>query len=193
MSPAPPLRIATDPRWLPLALARFDEVLLDHAHCEQKAAASAMALVAAYPERSTLVRRCTRLAVEELRHFRLVHERLVARGLVLDRDRGDPYARALLALARTGPLPRLVDRLLAAALIEARSHERLSLLAGALPDPGLATLYRSFATAEAGHHRLFVELAEEAAGAAATAKRLAELAEAEATIVAGLPLAARIH
>lgn len=190
---APPLLVATDPRWLPLALARFDEVLLDHAHCEQKAAASAMALVAAYPERSTLVRRCTRLAVEELRHFRLVHERIVARGLVLDRDRGDPYARRLLALARTAAEGRLVDRLLAAALIEARSHERLALLASGLADPALAAFYRSLATAEAGHHRLFVELAEEVAGPDAAARRLAELAEAEAAIVAALPLEPRVH
>ena len=190
---SPPLRVATDPRWLPLALARFDEVLLDHAHCEQKAAASAMALVAAYPERSTLVRRCTRLAIEELRHFHLVHERIVARGLTLDRDRGDPYARRLLALARTGAEGRLVDRLLAAALIEARSHERLALLAAGLPDPGLAAFYRSLAGAEAGHHRLFVELAEEVAGPDRTARRLAELAEAEAAIVADLPLEPRVH
>lgn len=192
-APLAPLRVATDPRWLPLALARFDEVLLDHAHCEQKAAASAMALVAAYPERSVLVRRCTRLAVEELRHFRLVHERIVARGGALDRDRGDPYARALLALARSGGEGRLVDRLLVAALIEARSHERLALLGDALPDPALAAFYRSLATAEAGHHRLFVELAEDVAGAAAAARRLDELADAEGRIVAGLPLEPRVH
>ena len=190
---APPLRSATDPRWLPLALARFDEVLLDHAHCEQKAAASAMALVAAYPERSTLVRRLVRLAVEELRHFRLVHEGIVGRGLVLGRDHGDPYARQLVALARTGAVERLVDRLLLAALIEARSHERLALLAGGLADPELAAFYRSLATSEAGHHRLFVELATEVAGADAAARRLDELAEAEAAIVAALPLEPRVH
>ncbi len=190
---SPPLRIPTDPRWLPLALANFDRILLDHAHCEQKAAASAMALVAAYPERSTLVRRCVRLAAEELRHFRLVHDRLIARGLVLDRDRGDPYAKQLLALARTGGEARLVDRLLVAALIEARSHERLSLLAGGLADPELAAFYRSLATSEAGHHRLFVELAEEVAGPEAVAHRLAELALEEARIVTALPLEPRVH
>lgn len=190
---SPPLLAPTDPRWLPLALAHFDEVLLDHAHCEQKAAASAMALVAAYPGRSTLVRRCTRLAVEELRHFRLVHERILARGGTLDRDRGDPYARRLLALARSGGEGRLVDRLLVAALIEARSHERLSLLAAGLADPELAAFYRSLATSEAGHYRLFVDLAEEVAGAAATADRLGELARAEAELVAELPLEPRVH
>ena len=96
----------TDPRWVAIAVAGFDRVLVDHAHCEKKAAASAMALVSAYPEDDVLVARMVRLATEELRHFRQVHDRIVARGLSLGRDEGDPYAKALLALQRTGQKER---------------------------------------------------------------------------------------
>jgi tRNA-(ms[2]io[6]A)-hydroxylase len=185
------LRSATDPAWTTLAVARFDEVLVDHAHCEKKAAASAMALVAAHPESPRLVQRMARLAQEELRHFRQVHELIVARGLSLGRDPGDPYAQALLALVRTGARERRTDRLLVSALIEARSCERLGLLAGALPDPELRAFYARLARAEAGHTVLFGDLArEDDPGADA---RLAQLAEAEAGIVARLPLAPRIH
>jgi tRNA-(ms[2]io[6]A)-hydroxylase len=185
------LRSATDPRWLPLAIARFDEVLVDHAHCEKKAAASAMALVSAHPDVPVLVSRLARLAQEELRHFRQVHELIVARGLRLGRDPGDPYAQELLALVRTGAVSRRTDRLLVSSLIEARSCERLSLLAQGLPDPALSAFYARLSRAESGHATLFLDLAHDAdphAGA-----RLAELAGAEAAIVAALPLAPRIH
>lgn len=182
----------TDPRWIAIAVEGFDRVLVDHAHCEKKASASAMALVTAYPDDDVLVARMVRLATEELRHFRQVHDRIVARGLTLGRDEGDPYAKALLALQRTGQKERRVDRLLICALIEARSCERLSLLAEALPDEGLRAFYGALARAEGGHERLFVELAQ-ATDATDTAKRLPELAAAEAAIVAGLPLLPRVH
>lgn len=183
----------TDPRWLPQALADFDAVLLDHAHCEKKAAASAMSLVAAYPDRTVLVRRCVKLAQEELRHFYQVHGLIVRRGLTLQRDGGDPYARALLALMRSGVRERLMDRLLISALIEARSCERLELLAGGLEDAAYAKFYRALAIAERGHHRLFVGLAELYAEPALVSARLAELAVCEAEILAAQPLAPRIH
>jgi tRNA-(ms[2]io[6]A)-hydroxylase len=186
-----PLRSVTDPRWLPQALASFDEVLVDHAHCEKKAAASAMALVSAFPGDAALVQRMARLAQEELRHFRQVHERIVARGLSLGRDPGDPYAQQLLALCRTGAAGRRTDRLLVGSLIEARSCERLSLLAGGLADAELRDFYSTLARAEAGHHTLFADLAR-AADPGADA-RLGELAEAEARLVASLPLLPRIH
>ncbi len=152
-----------------------------------------MSLVAAYPDRPRLVRRLVRLAREELRHLEQVHARLVARKLSLGRDPGDPYAQALIALARSGEPQRLVDRLLVSSLIEARSCERLLLLSEALPEADLREFYASLSIAEAGHHALFVELAKEAADAAEVARRLAELAEEEARIVARLPIEARIH
>lgn len=188
------LQRATDPAWIELALSRLDAVLLDHAHCEKKAAAQAMSLVATWPERAALVLRLTRLAQEELTHFRQVYERILARGLTLPRDKGDPYPRALRALVRSEPAgARLTDLLLVAGLIEARSHERLRLLAEHLPDPELAGFYRTLARAEEGHSRLFVDLAAEYAPRAQVEARLEELALAEAGIMAELPLRPAIH
>lgn len=183
----------TPDAWLKNALENFDEVLLDHAHCEKKAAAAAMAMVSAYPQHSELVKKLTKLALEELRHFAAVYDRLLARELVLGRDSGDPYAQQLLALSRTSVEGRLTDRLLIAALIEARSHERLLLLAGALGDPALAKFYGDLAKAEAGHFQLFVDLACVYEDAAAVKERLQVLAEKEAELVLRLPIIARIH
>jgi tRNA 2-(methylsulfanyl)-N6-isopentenyladenosine37 hydroxylase len=187
------LRVATDPGWVEVATRRLDEVLLDHAHCEKKAAAQAMSLVATYPERVRLVQRLTRLASEELGHFRQVYDRLVARGLVLRRDAGDPYAQRLRKHLRRDDPGRLTDLLLVSALIEARSCERLGLLAAALEEADLRAFYAGLAQAEAGHERLFVGLAREYDRPEVVAGRLAELAEAEAAIVRDLPLEPRIH
>lgn len=187
------LKAPTDPRWLEVALADFDRVLLDHAHCEKKAAAQALSLVASYPDRARLVQRLSRLAQEELGHFRQVYDRLLARGLVLERDPGDPYAQALRKLLRRSDPGRLTDLLLVSALIEARSCERLELLAGALPDADLRAFYATLAQAEAGHHKLFVGLAREYDDPAVVAARLDELAVAEAEIMVGLPIEPRVH
>ena len=138
------LRVPTSSAWLPQAVARLDDILIDHAHCEKKAAASAMSLVSSYPEHDVLVRRCCKLAQEELRHFAAVHRWLVKRGVKLSGDKGDPYAQQLLQQARHGPSERLVDRLLIFSLIEARSCERLALLGGAL-EGELGGFYRGLA------------------------------------------------
>jgi tRNA-(ms[2]io[6]A)-hydroxylase len=186
----PVLRSATDPRWVGVALAGLEATLADHAHCEKKAAASALKLVADHPDRPDLVRALAKLAQEELQHFLA---ELGRRGLVLPTDEGDPYARALVRLVRGGA-GALVDRLLVSALIEARSCERLALLAAALPDPRLRELYARLAQAEAGHERLFVDLARRHGGAAEDVeRRLEALALAEARIVGELPLLPRIH
>ena len=117
----------TDPGWVKLALQNFDALLADHAHCEKKAAATALSLVASYPDCDRLVRKLSLLAIEELRHFRAVHLLLHKRGRSLNRDSGVDYVKALLQNLRHTPEERRMDRLLVAALIEARSHERLSL------------------------------------------------------------------
>lgn len=182
----------TSHEWLETALANMHAVLLDHAHCEKKAAASAMSLVAGYPTHEELVRKMSALAVEELQHFRAVYERLVERGLSLGRDPGDPYAQKLIAQARPRE-GRLTDRLLIFGFIEARSHERLALLAENLEDAELARFYAELATAESRHSRLFVDLACRYDDEDAVARRVAELGRAEAEIVAGLPVEARIH
>ena len=170
----------------------MDAVLVDHAHCEKKAAASAMSLVVGYPEFEELVRRMSALAVEELQHFRAVYERIVQRGLVLARDQGDPYAQKLMALARANQ-GRLTDRLLLFGLIEARSHERLELLATHLEAPDLKRFYGDLAKAESRHAALFRELACLYDDPEAVDERLSELATVEANIVAALPIEPRIH
>jgi tRNA-(ms[2]io[6]A)-hydroxylase len=185
------LRSRTDPRWVEVALSDLDRTLGDHAHCEKKASATAMKLVADHPRDPELVRRLARLAQEEAQHFLAVLCELARRGTHLPPDEGDPYARELFRLVRGGP-GRLVDRLLAGALIEARSCERLGLLADELPRGHLRDLYRRLAVAEAGHERIFVDLALRVGGEDARA-RLDALARSEADIVAGLPLLPRIH
>lgn len=188
----PLLRAATDPRWAAVAVAGLDRTLADHAHCEKKAAASALKLVADHPGRPDLVRALAKLAQEELQHFLAVLAEMGRRNVPLPPDDGDPYARALVRLVRGGDAA-LVDRLLVSALIEARSRERLLLLADALPDPRLRDLYARLAQSEAGHERLFVDLARRHGGEAAAEGRLEALAEAEARIVRDLPILPRIH
>jgi tRNA-(ms[2]io[6]A)-hydroxylase len=185
------LRSRTAPGWVRVAVARLDETLADHAHCEKKAAASALKLVADHPGRPELVRSLARLAQEELQHLLAVLTELGRRGVALPPDEGDPYARALLRLVRSGEAA-LQDRLLVSALIEARSCERLLLLAEALPDPRLRELYARLGQSEAGHERLFVDLARRHGGGGVEA-RLDALAGEEAAIVAALPLLPRIH
>jgi tRNA-(ms[2]io[6]A)-hydroxylase len=182
----------TSARWVEVASSDLDSLLEDHAHCEKKAAASALSLIAAYPAHDELVRLLSALAIEELQHFRRVHDRLVARGRRLGSDGGDPYAKKLLALARPNR-GRLTDRLLLLGLIEARSHERLGLLAEGLRDRDLARFYGQLADAESRHAELFRDLAAVYDEPEAVDARLRELARAEAEIVARLPLLPRMH
>lgn len=187
------LTVETSEAWTTLACASIDAVLLDHAHCEKKAAASAMSLVSAYPDHRELVTAMVALAQEELRHFRQVHEHIVHRGRVLGPDGGDPYVKALLKLSRTGFSERRTDRLLLNALIEARSCERLQLLGDNLEDSELSLFYRDLAKSEAGHYRLFVRLAKLYDQPDSVEARLTELAAAEGEIVRSMPVEARVH
>lgn len=190
------LRSESDPTWAAIAADDLGSTLADHAHCEKKAAASALALINDYPDDTRLVRALGRLAEEEIGHFREIHELVAGRGDALPRDRGDPYARALLALVRQPARDRKLDRLLVCALIEARSCERFRLLRAELDargDAELATRFRRLESSEAGHAALFVRLATDEHGEAATRARLDELAAEEARIVAALPVAPRIH
>jgi len=186
------LQRATDPSWTRLALSRFDEVLVDHAHCEKKAAAHALSMLSTYPEVPGLPRAMARLAREEAGHLTQVLSIMDARGLVLGRDLGDPYAQALLKLLRNPRDQRMVDQLLVSALIEDRSRERLELLATHLGEPALREFYARLAASEAGHGTLFVRLAKKAAPLAWEA-RLGELARAEAELIRDLPIRAAIH
>jgi tRNA-(ms[2]io[6]A)-hydroxylase len=187
------LHAATAPGWLAHALRHFDEVLVDHAHCEKKAAANALSLLQAYPEVPGLPAQMARLAREEASHLARVLELMEARGLALGRDGGDPYVQELLRLVRTGRAERQLDRLLVAGLVEARSAERLELLAQGLEDPALRRFYAELARSEDGHQRLFVRLAEAVAPPAEVGARLEVLLAAEAEVVARLPLRAAVH
>ncbi len=186
------LRSRTDPRWIEAALSDLDRTLGDHVHCEKKASATALKLIADHPDRAAQVRALARLAQDESQHFLAVLVELQRRGAPLPPDEGDPYAQQLMKLVRGGP-ERMLDRLLVGALIEARSCERLEMLGPALPDERLRELFARLAQSEEGHERLFVELAAAAFGEARTQARLAEMAAEEARIVAALPLLPRIH
>lgn len=189
------LKSATSETWATIAADDLDATLSDHAHCEKKASVSAIALINDYPADAKLVRAMSKLAEEEMRHFREVYDVLLERGVALSRDRGDPYAKALFKMMRPKIEHRKLDRLLIAALIEERSCERFRLLKGELERRGqseLAAQFRRLEISEAGHSTLFIRLATEEFGAEASA-RMQELAEAEAQVVATLPVAARIH
>jgi tRNA-(ms[2]io[6]A)-hydroxylase len=187
------LEVPTDSAWLPHALAHFDAVLVDHAHCEKKAAANALSLLQAYPEVPGLPAKMARLAREESAHLARVLQLMEARGLTLTRDAGDPYAKGLQAHLRNGQLERRLDRLLVAAIIEARSCERLSLLAEGLTDVPLKRFYSELAQSEDGHQALFFRLAAAAHGEEATASRLEALLHCEAQVLAQVGLRAAIH
>ena len=187
------LKEATQGAWLPHALAHFDEVLVDHAHCEKKAAANALSLLQAYPTVPGLPAQMARLAREESAHLARVLQLMEARGLTLGRDGGDPYAQGLQKLLRNGAKERQLDRFLVAGIIEARSHERLELLASGLDDAALKRFYAELAQSEDGHTKLFERLALEVADAATVEARLDALLTAEAELVRTLPLRAAVH
>ncbi|ATB36421.1 tRNA-(ms[2]io[6]A)-hydroxylase [Cystobacter fuscus] len=189
------LRAPSDPRWLPLALERFDEVLVDHAHCEKKAAANALSMIQVYPDLPGLPAQMARLAREESAHLARVLELMAARGLTLNRDAGDPYAQGLQKAVRTSHEGRKVDRLLVAAVIEARSCERLSLLAEGLEEESLRRFYAELAQSEDGHQSLFYRLAVTAAGGdeAPVRARLEELLVLEAEVLQRIGVRAAIH
>ena len=189
------LRTPTAAGWLEAVFSDFGGFLVDHAACEKKAFSNGMSLVSRYPERQALVTAMIAFAQEELEHFAAVHAILAARGLTLGRDETDHYARELRAQVRPHGDEQLCDRLLVAGIIEARSCERLCLLAETLPErePAIAETYQALARAEARHHGLFFRLARQEAGAERTEARAQELLAFEAELVARLPLRAAMH
>lgn len=157
------LHLPTDPRWVNLAAISLEEVLTDHAFCEQKAATSCISLIQRYPEKDRLVHELAPIVTEEWGHFRQVLAEMRKRGYTLGRQRKDMYVNALMTHQQKGGDPQsvLLDRLLIFALIEARSCERFRLLSEGLEDEYLREFYRKFMISEAGHYRLFIDLANE--------------------------------
>jgi tRNA-(ms[2]io[6]A)-hydroxylase len=156
------LQLPTDPRWVDLASISLEEILTDHAWCEQKAATSCISLIQRYPDKEKLVQDLSPIVTEEWGHFRLVLAELAKRGLKLGRQRKDQYVNKLMEFQRKGgdEKERLLDRLLIFALIEARSCERFKRLSEGLKDEYLSQFYRRFMESEAGHYHSFIELAE---------------------------------
>jgi tRNA 2-(methylsulfanyl)-N6-isopentenyladenosine37 hydroxylase len=156
------LQLPTDPRWLNLAQLSLEDVLSDHAYCEQKAATTCISLIQRYNQKEKLVNALAPIVTEEWGHFRLVLAELHKRGLKLGRQRKDEYVNALVQFCQTGGAEegRILDQLLMMAMIEARSCERFKRLSEGLEDEYLRKFYRRFMESEAGHYTLFIDLAE---------------------------------
>jgi len=156
------LQLPTDPRWVNLAEMDLQEILTDHAYCEQKATTSCISLIQQYPERTELVRELAPIVTEEWGHFRMVIKELEKRNLQLGQQRKDEYVNALLKFQKKGGSreDRLLEKLLVCALIEARSCERFRLLSLHINDDYLKEFYHKFMVSEAGHYRLFIDLAK---------------------------------
>ncbi len=187
------LASATDPAWADRVLRDLPEVLLDHAHCEKKAAGVAIRLIFQYPDHAFLMGPLAGLAREELAHFEEVLVWLERKGLVFRRQRPSAYAGQLRKIVRDKEPLRLLDLLLCCAVIEARSCERLGLLATALGDEPLGRFYAALRKAEARHHGLYVDLACQLAPRDEVAERLQEITHHEAVILADARPLPRLH
>ena len=187
------LKSTTSNGWLSQVQSNLDEVLIDHAHCEKKAAGTAMNLLFAYVERVPLCRELTEIVREELEHFHLVLDLLTQRGVRFRRIKPSGYGRKLNDCVRREEPGRAVDRLLVAGLIEARSCERFALLRDHLDDFQLASFYGDLFESEARHHTTYVEMAKLFVSESKVLQRLDELATTEAQIVATVDPLPRMH
>ena len=183
----------TSDAWVEQAISNLDTVLLDHSHCERKAAGVALNLIFRYPSKTELVRALTAIAQEELSHFEQVNQWLERRNIPLGPLSAPPYAAGLKTQIRREEPDRMLDLLLVSALIEARSHERLGLLSVHCPDPELAKFYRSLMASEARHYGVYWILATTYFEPAVVKQRLEPLAAAESKLLSTLYPEARIH
>jgi tRNA-(ms[2]io[6]A)-hydroxylase len=161
------LKLPTDPRWVKLVQSNIEEILTDHAYCEQKAASSAISCIVRFPEYPDLVEECTRISIEEMEHFRMVHQELLKRGLKLGRERKDEYVSDLASFILKpggGKKEQFVNQMLFAAMIEARSCERFKLLSEKIEDEGLKIFYRNLMESEAEHYATFIKFAKKYGG-----------------------------
>lgn len=195
-SPLPTIKFLQQPTsaaWIKQAIAHLDTILLDHSHCERKAAGVALNLIFRYPSSSKLVRTLTTIAQEELEHFEQVNQWLDRRGIALAPLSAPPYAAGLKAEIRRSEPERMLDSLLVSGLIEARSHERLGLLALHCPDPELAQFYRGLMASEARHYGIYWTLATTYFERTDVGQRLEQLAVVESELLATLYPEPRIH
>ena len=156
------LKLKTDKRWASLAQTSLEDLLTDHAYCEMKAASQCISIIQSYPEKKELVEKLMPIVTEEWGHFRMVLNELYKRGMELGRQRKDDYVNLLLKNKKKGGdrNAQLLEQLMICALIEARSCERFRILSETLEDKEMASFYRNFMISEAGHYRLFMDLAK---------------------------------
>ncbi len=179
------LKLATDPFWVNIAEKSIDEILTDHAYCEQKAATTCISLIIQFPDRTKLVDELAPIVAEEWGHFRRVLKELKMRGFTFGKNRKDTYVTELMKFQRKGGQEedRLTDKLLISAMIEARSCERFRLLSLYISDDNLKTFYHEFMVSEAGHYRTFLDLARLYAPEVKVLRRWKEIVDFEAEIM----------
>ena len=188
------LRTTSSPEWLAAVVCNFDEFLQDHAANERKASTMAMSMVVHYPDKPELVDAMVDLALEELNHFRQVIRLMNTQGVMQAADAKDPYVNLILKHVRKGTEHYFLDRLLSAAVIEARGAERFALIAGAESlAANIRTFYKTLARSEANHHQLFIRLACDYFPATTVESRLNEWLDIEAESLAAIPIAPRLH
>jgi tRNA-(ms[2]io[6]A)-hydroxylase len=189
------LKLATDPRWVNVVESNIEEILTDHAWCEQKAATNAITIIANNSEHQELVTDLLALAKEELEHFEMVHEIIKKRGYTLGRERKDSYVNELYKFMNKGGNRQqaLVDRLLFSAMIEARSCERFRLLSETISDQELAKFYRELMISEAGHYTTFITFARKYGKAIDVDRRWKELIDFEAEVIQRYGKSETIH
>ncbi len=189
------LKLPTDPRWVNIAEMNIEEILTDHAFCEQKAASTAMSLIVSFPEFTEVVTKMISLVEEEISHFKMVHDLIVNRGFTLGRDRKDNYVVSILKFFPKGGsrTTQLIHRLLYAALIEARSCERFRLLSENLKDKKLAKFYKKLMVSEAHHYTMFLNLARKYGDRELVDKKWELLLQYEAKIMGELNNHESIH
>jgi len=180
------LKLPTDPRWVNIVESNIDEILTDHAWCEQKAATNCISIIVGHPEISEIVDSLLKFAHEELSHFEMVHERIKQRGKVLGKERRDEYVNDLYKFMRRGEgrSLALVDRLLFSAMIEARSCERFRILSENIKDEELRKFYRDLMFSEANHYTVFLGFARKYSGEIDVEKRWQEWLDYEAKVIA---------
>jgi tRNA-(ms[2]io[6]A)-hydroxylase len=190
------LKLATDPRWVNIAEKQIDEILTDHAYCEQKAASTGISLIVRFPEKTDVVEEVTAVVAEEWGHFRKVLKELKKRGFSLGVQRKDHYVSELQKLRKKGGSRNemLVEDLLVCAMIEARSCERFRLLSLHVEDPELKSFYHEFMVSEAGHYRMFLDLACKYMPESKVRARWQEFLDGEAEIMRSMEVRGdRIH
>lgn len=189
------LKLPTDPRWANIAEKNIEEILTDHAYCEQKAASSAISFIILYPEKTELVEAMAELSREEMEHFQMVHERIMKRGLTLGRPRKDEYVHQVMGFfsKNVSRDQRLIQNLLIAALIEARSCERFRVLSENIEDKELAEFYRTLMVSEANHYTMFLKFARQYGNRAEVDEQWQKLLTFEADVMKNLGKEEKIH